>query len=237
MAQEHSSHEDDQVRTQTAVYVYEAPVRLWHWATAFSIVVLGVTGYLIGSPLPTMPGEASDNYLMGYLRFAHFAAGYVLALGLLGRIYWAFVGNHHARELFLVPVHRLSWWLELWHEVRWYLFLEKVPKKYIGHNPLGQLAMFSVFVVGAIFMSITGFALYGEGLGSGSWADRWFGWVIPLFGQSQDVHTWHHLGMWYINLFVMIHVYLAIREDIMSRQSLVSTMIGGWRMFKDDKPD
>lgn len=236
MAQEHSLT-DDQVRKQTAVYVYEAPVRLWHWTTALSIVILGITGYLIGSPLPTMPGEAIDNYLMGYIRFAHFAAGYVLALGLIGRIYWAFVGNHHARELFLVPVHRISWWRELWHEVRWYLFLEKVPKKYIGHNPLGQLAMFSVFVLGAIFMSITGFALYGEGLGVGSWADHLFGWVIPLFGQSQDVHTWHHLGMWYINLFVMIHVYLAIREDIMSRQSLISTMVGGWRMFKDDKPD
>lgn len=237
MTQEHVSHTAEQVRKQTAVYVYEAPVRLWHWATAFSIVVLSITGYLIGSPLPTLPGEAIDHFWMGYIRFAHFAAGYVLALGLVGRIYWAFVGNHHARELFLVPVHRLAWWRELWHEVRWYLFLEKVPKKYIGHNPLGQLAMFSVFFVGTVFMSVTGFALYGEGLGSGSWADRYFGWVIPFFGQSQDVHTWHHLGMWYILLFVMIHVYLAVREDIMSRQSLVSTMIGGWRMFKDDRPD
>ncbi|MFC2974767.1 Ni/Fe-hydrogenase, b-type cytochrome subunit [Azotobacter bryophylli] len=225
------------VRKQTAVYVYEAPLRLWHWATALSIVVLGVTGYFIGAPLPAMPGEASDHYLMGYIRFAHFAAGYVLAIGFLGRVYWAFVGNHHARELFIVPVFSSRWWKELLHEVRWYLFLEKVPKKYIGHNPLGQLAMFCFFVIGTIFMSITGFALYAEGLGRGSWADRLFGWVTPLFGQSQDVHTWHHLGMWYLVVFVMIHVYLAVREDIMSRQSLISTMVGGWRMFKDDKPD
>jgi Ni/Fe-hydrogenase 1 B-type cytochrome subunit len=28
---------------------------------------------------------------------------------------------------------------------------------------------------------------------------------------------------------------VAVREDIMSRQSLVSTMISGWRYFKDDK--
>jgi len=240
MALEHKLDGGDaqeQVRRQTAVYVYEAPLRLWHWVTALSIVVLGVTGYFIGAPLPTMPGEAIDNYLMGYIRFAHFAAGYVLAIGFVGRVYWAFVGNHHARELFLVPVHRKAWWCELWHEVRWYLFLEKTPKKYIGHNPLGQLAMFCFFVIGALFMSVTGFALYGEGLGQGSWADRMFGWVIPLFGQSQDVHTWHHLGMWYLVVFVMIHVYLAVREDIMSRQSLISTMVGGWRMFKDDRPD
>jgi Ni/Fe-hydrogenase 1 B-type cytochrome subunit len=39
--------------------------------------------------------------------------------------------------------------------------------------------------------------------------------------------------MWAILLFVMIHVYAAIREDIMSKQSMVSTMISGFRMFKD----
>jgi Ni/Fe-hydrogenase 1 B-type cytochrome subunit len=32
----------------------------------------------------------------------------------------------------------------------------------------------------------------------------------------------------------MIHVYVAIREDIMSRQSIISSMISGWRNFKDD---
>jgi Ni/Fe-hydrogenase 1 B-type cytochrome subunit len=227
----------EKVRRQTAVYVYEAPLRLWHWVTVFSIITLCITGYFIGSPLPTMPGEASDHFLMGYIRFAHFAAGYVVAIAFVGRLYWAVVGNHHARELFLVPLHRSSFWKEVLHEVRWYLFLEKTPKKYIGHNPLGQLAMFFVFVVGIVFMIFTGFALYGEGTGAGSWANNWFGWVIPMMGQSQDVHTWHHLGMWYIITFVMIHVYVAVREDIMSRQSLISTMVGGWRMFKDDKPD
>jgi Ni/Fe-hydrogenase 1 B-type cytochrome subunit len=67
----------------------------------------------------------------------------------------------------------------------------------------------------------------------GSWQDRLFGWVIPLFGQSQDVHTWHHLGMWAWSCSSSLHVYAAIREDIMGRQSIVSTMISGYRTFKD----
>jgi CheY-like chemotaxis protein len=33
-----------QVR-QTAIYVYEWPVRLWHWVNAVAILVLAVTGY------------------------------------------------------------------------------------------------------------------------------------------------------------------------------------------------
>ncbi|KAF0136402.1 MAG: Ni/Fe-hydrogenase 1 B-type cytochrome subunit, partial [Rhodospirillaceae bacterium] len=62
---------------------------------------------------------------------------------------------------------------------------------------------------------------------------RLFGWVIPLFGQSQDVHSWHRMGMWMMIVFVILHVYAAIREDIMGRQSVVSTMISGYRTFKD----
>jgi Ni/Fe-hydrogenase 1 B-type cytochrome subunit len=85
----------------------------------------------------------------------------------------------------------------------------------------------------ALFMMATGFALYGEGAQAGSWANRLFGWVIPLFGQSQDVHTWHHLGMWWLVIFVILHVYAAIREDIMGRSSIVSTMVSGHRTFKD----
>ncbi len=48
-----------------SVYVYEAPVRVWHWVNALAITVLAVTGYFIGSPLPTQSGEASANFLMG----------------------------------------------------------------------------------------------------------------------------------------------------------------------------
>jgi Ni/Fe-hydrogenase 1 B-type cytochrome subunit len=224
-------------RKVSAVYVYEGPVRLWHWVNALAITVLAITGWFIASPLPTLPGEASENFLMGYIRFAHFSAGYVLAAGFVGRVYWALVGNHHARQLFTLPFLRANWWKEVAFEARWYLFLERSPKKYVGHNPLAQFVMFTAFFLPLLFMIATGFALYGEGTQEGSWAHALFSsWVIPLFGQSQDVHSWHHLGMWLIVIFVIMHVYAAIREDIMSRQSLVSTMLSGWRMFKDDRP-
>lgn len=216
-----------------SVYVYEAPVRLWHWVNAAAITVLALTGYFIGVPLPTMPGEASDHYLMGYIRFAHFTAGYLLAVGLIGRAYWALVGNHHAREMFWVPVFQKAYWLEVLTMLKWYAFLIPRPGRYVGHNPLARFAMFSGFLMLTLFMIVTGFALYGEGSQAGSWQERLFGWVIPLMGQSQDVHTWHRMGMWALIIFVILHVYAAIREDIMGRQSIVSTMISGSRTFKD----
>lgn len=220
----------------TAIYVYEAPVRLWHWVNALAITVLAITGWFIANPLPTMPGEASDHFVMGYMRFAHFAAAYIFAVGFAGRLYWAMVGNHHARQLFRLPLHKADFWRELLHEIRWYAFMEKEPKKYVGHNPLAHLVMVAIITIGGLVMLVTGFALYAEQSGMGSWQDSLFGWVIPLVGQSQDVRLWHHWGLWIITCFVMLHVYAAVREDIVSRQSLVSTMLSGWRMFKDDRP-
>ncbi|WP_234684992.1 Ni/Fe-hydrogenase, b-type cytochrome subunit [Bradyrhizobium monzae] len=214
-------------------YVYEAPVRICHWVNAFSIVALMMTGYLIGMPLPSVEGEASANFVMGYIRFAHFAAGQVLAVFFLTRVFWAFVGNHHSRQIFFLPAHRKQFWREMLDEIRWYAFLEQTPKMYVGHNPLARTGMFTGFTLFVAYMIITGFALYSEGSGIDSWQHKLFGWVFAIWPNSQDVHTWHHLGMWPLVTFVIAHVYAAIREDIMSRQGIISSMVSGERQFRD----
>lgn len=219
------------------VYVYEIPVRLWHSLNALLVVALVVSGYLIAAPLTSVGGEASEHFLMGYIRFAHFAAGYLIAIALLFRAYWAYAGNEHARQIFLPPLLKMHFWQGVWHELLWYAFLVKEPRKYIGHNPLAILSMHFVFVWGLLFMIVTGFALYGEGAGANSWSHVLFSsWVLPLFGDSQSVHSLHHLAMWLMVCFVLIHIYVAVREDKLSGQSLLSTIVTGWRTFKDDKP-
>ncbi len=222
---------------EEAVYVYQAPVRIWHWVQVFAILGLAVTGYLIGSPPPSLGGEASDWFLFGWIRYIHFVSAWIVIVGFVFRLYWVIVGNEHAREIFIPPVWRARFWGGVWHEILWYAMVAKEPRKYTGHNPLAVITMHVMYVWGIVFMIVTGLALYGEGAGMGSWQYEWFSsWVIPLFGQSQDVHTWHHLGMWVIVCFVIVHVYVAVREDIMSRQSIISSMISGWRLFKDDRP-
>ena len=226
---------DDVIVAGPSIYVYEAPVRLWHWVNALCITILAVTGYFIGSPPPTMPGEASDSFLFGYIRFAHFASGQVLAVAFLARILWAFWGNKYSRQIFYLPVWEKTWWKGIIREARWYLFLEKEPYKYIGHNPLAHTAMFAMFTLFNLGMIITGFALYSEGTGRDSWQAKLFGWVFDIWPNSQDVHTLHHLGMWVIVIFAIVHIYAAVREDIMSRQTMISTMISGERQFRDER--
>jgi Ni/Fe-hydrogenase 1 B-type cytochrome subunit len=225
----------ERVIPRRTVYVYEAPVRLWHWVNALCIVTLFITGYLIASPPDSLTGEAATHFRMGYIRFIHFSAGQVLAVGLLLRIYWAFVGNSHAKQIFYIPFWRGDFWKGVLHEIRWYAFLEKSPKQYVGHNPLAQTFMFGMFTLGLLFMICTGFALYSEGAGHASWFYALFGWVFVLVPNSMEVHTLHHLGMWFLVVFTMMHIYAAVREDIMSRQSIVSSMISGERSFRDEE--
>ncbi|CAH2602136.1 hydrogenase 1 cytochrome b subunit [Rhodovastum atsumiense] len=226
----------DRSNGRSTIYVYEAAVRAWHWVHALAMMVLVATGYLIASPPPTLPGEASANFLFGYIRFTHFVSGYVLAISFLFRIYWGFVGNRHSRQIFHLPVWERAWWRGVVWEAKWYLFLVDEPKKYLGHNPLAQITMFFAMTLGTIGMIVTGFALYSEGTGRDSWEYVVFGTLLDVL-PSQDVHTLHHLGLWMIVIFTIIHVYASVREEIMSRQTMIATMISGERQFRDDRND
>jgi len=218
------------------IYIYAAPIRVWHWIHATAITILAVTGYLIANPLPSLSGEASDHFLMGTLRLVHFISAFVFATGLFVRIYLAIIGNEYARELFVVPVWRREWWGRVWHEIKFYAFVTRKMSKNPGHNPLAQFFMWAINVVLALFMVCTGFALYSQGTGAGSWADSMFGWVFVLVPSSQTVRMWHLFGMWLMLLFIIIHIYMVIRAEFMSRQNGVSVMLDGWRRFKDDGP-
>ena len=213
------------------VYVYDAATRIWHWVTALCIVVLGVTGYFIGSPPPSIGGEAYQHFLFGYIRMTHFIAGMILGVAFLMRVYRVFVGGPHARQIFYIPFWNLHWWKDLFGEVRWYLFMGK-PKEYIGHNPLAHFAMFAMFVLPTIVLLLTGFALYAEDAGVQSLWYKVFGWVFLVIGDSFAVHTWHNVAMWIVIIFSMVHMYMAIREDMTHRQTTISSMVSGWRFFR-----
>ena len=90
------------------VYLWHWPIRAMHWAAAVSIAVLVVTGFYIGRPyFAPAPGEAIDHYMMGRMRFLHFAAAGVLVATGIVRVYWLLVaGNRYERLSALFPLSR-----------------------------------------------------------------------------------------------------------------------------------
>lgn len=214
------------------VYLWEWPVRAMHWVAVLCIVVLVVTGLYIGRPYFMTSGEASAHFLMGWVRFIHFAAAGVLIATAIVRLYWLFAGNEFERWRALFPV-RTSDWVNAWKQVKFYLMIqpEKAPH-YLGHNPLQQFSYTGMYVVAAIQV-VTGFAMYGQSRPGGLWYTL-FGWVVPLLGGIQIVHFVHHVLTWVFLIFIPIHLYLALRADLLERTGTISSIVSGGRFVRTD---
>ena len=214
------------------VYLWQWPIRAMHWAAAVSILVLVVTGFYIGQPYFMTGGEASAHYLMGWVRFLHFAAAGVFVATAIIRVYWLFAGNKFERWRALFPITRTDW-VNVFKQVKFYLMIqpEKAPR-YLGHNPLQQFSYTGMYAV-ALAQVVTGFAMYGQSRPGGLWYTV-FGWVVPLFGGIQVVHFVHHVLTWAFLIFVPIHIYLALRADVLERTGTISSIVSGGRFVRSD---
>lgn len=215
------------------VYVYEAPVRFWHWTQAVCFVLLTISGFLIGSPLPSNFTDTWSTYLFADIIAVHVICGMFFAALMLYRIYWAAVGNCYSRMIFILPVWDALWWSGMARTALHYLFLRKHPPVFIGHNPLAQTAMFVMYVLASLGIILTGFALYAEQWGIGTGWMVWFGWVFDLAGGAQPVRTAHHVLMYVLLIFFSFHLYMSFREDIMGHETQLSTITNGIRFFKE----
>ncbi len=218
--------------TYRSVYVWHWPIRAMHWLAALSILVLAVTGLYIGRPYFMTGGQASDHFLMGWMRFIHFAAAGVLVATAIVRIYWLFRGNRFERLTALFPVRPRDW-KHMLQQVRFYLLIrpEDAPH-YLGHNPLQQLSYTGIYLVAGI-MVVTGFALYGLH-DPGGFFYTTFGWVSGVLGGWQVVRFVHHVFTWVFLIFLPIHVYLAIRADVTEREGSLSAIVSGYRFVRSD---
>jgi len=215
------------------IYVWELPVRITHWVNAIAITALVLTGYMIGSPLVLWRGaEPSDQYWFGWVRFTHFAAGYVLLFAFLFRLYWGFVGNRYARWANFIPLNKAQF-KELWETISVdILEIRSHGRVSVGHNFLAAMSYVGLFAV-IIFMVVTGFGLYA-GM-SNSWIPWLFAWIVPLMGSDQVVRQWHHIFMWAFVVFAVIHVYLSLFHDFVEGRGETSSMIGGWKFDRNAK--
>jgi len=223
-----------QTKTQiiTEEYVWQLPVRFYHWINALCIVVLSVTGYLIGNPPAIQSSaEASFGYWFGIIRFTHFIAAFLFFFNFLFRIYWGFVGNKYSRWYHFIPFQKKHW-VEIWKVLK--LDIMQVTdgsSVSVGHNSLAAFTYFLTFLA-FLLQSLTGFGLYAAM--SDSWFPQLFAWIVPILGGDLAVRNIHHVLMWFFIIFAIIHIYLVAYHDYIERNGVTSSMIGGWKLVNKE---
>ncbi len=86
----------------------------------------------------------------------------------------------------------------------------------------------------ATLQVVTGFALYGQS-NPGGFFYTTLNWIGPLFGGMPNVRFVHHIFTWVFAIYVPIHVYLAMRSDVLEHNSAISSMVSGGRMVPADE--
>ena len=216
--------------TYRRVYVWEFPVRAYHWVNALCVLVLVGTGYLIGAPLAIeYAEEAYRQYWFGTVRMLHFVAAFVFFFNFLVRIYLGFAGNRYARWYNFIPLRA-----DQFREIRDVLrvdILQTQPTGIVsvGNNALAGFIYFLSFLV-FLFQAVTGFALYSSM--STARLPQLFNWIVPLLGGDFGVRQWHHAFMWFFVTFTIIHVYLVFYHDYVEGRGTTSSMVGGWKFEK-----
>jgi len=223
--------------TLERVYVWELPVRLTHWVLFFSILVLAATGYYIGHPFIEVSGPARDHFVMGTAIWIHLYAAIFFTLAVLARIYWFFVGNRYARLSEFIPLskRRLR---SLWHTFLYYSFIRHEPDDYPGHNALAAGSYAVIFLI-YLQMIVTGIVLYAANASLGT-PIRMFDHLAPLLGGLTWARLLHHVGMWIILIFVVVHVYFVLLSSLIEHVGTFDSIFSGYKfmpMRKAESPE
>lgn len=164
------------------ILVWDLPTRIFHWSLAGCFVIAWLTA-------------ESDSYAE-----VHLIAGYLFAALIAFRIIWGMAGTRYAR---------FTEFLRSPGEIARYLssYVRRAPVHYVGHNPLGALAIVLMIALGA------GIAVSG--------------WLTVTNGEGfEEVHEAFATGMLVV---VCLHVAGVIASSLMHRENLAEAMVTGYK--------
>lgn len=219
-------------------YIWQLPVRFFHWINGFAITFLIITGFLIANPPAIMTAkEASEQFWMGLIRQVHFISAYAMVAVMFMRVYWAFVGNRFANWRQFVPFDKKGR-EKMWHVIKYDIFLFN-EKEYkftnipIGHNAVAAASYLVMFIL-AVVMVFTGFALYAP---TSTWFfPKFFAWATSLITTDEFlIRRIHHIVMWAFILFIAVHFYLVLFHDWLEGRGESSAMVSGYKFCRTER--
>ncbi|MCE2989375.1 MAG: cytochrome b/b6 domain-containing protein [Nitrosomonadaceae bacterium] len=183
-----------------AVYVWDLPVRLFHWLLVASIIGLFVTGKLGG------------NWMEWHKLIGFFTLGLVVF-----RIIWGVVGSEYARFASFVrgPGAVLAYLRGSFSGAG-----SDGAKPYLGHNPLGALSVLGLLAV-VLFQAISGLFADDDILMRGPYANAVSGAI------SAQLTKLHKLNSDLILVLVGLHLAAIAFYFFVKKENLVKPMLNG----------
>ena len=173
--------------TTTQIRVWDAPTRVFHW-----LLVLSFAGAYLTSE--------SERWSL-----VHITLGYTLGGLITFRLIWGFVGTRYARFTSFVkgPSEVLQYAKSM---------ATLKPKHFVGHNPLGAVAIV-LLIVSGIAIVVTGYAAFNEIGGE---------WVAEL----------HEIASHIMLILVGIHIVGVIAASWLHKENLARAMVNGFKQGK-----
>ncbi len=189
--------------TQTAerkVRVWDLPTRIFHWSLLALVLVAWFTGEEKGAAA-----------------VIHRYAGEAISGLIVFRIIWGFAGGDHARfaDFAAGPSAILAHVRDLFSQQ---------PKRHLGHNPLGGVAVLMLLTVVAGIVVTGLFSSNRES--SGPFAGYW----------GLDLSEAHEVLFRVLQGLVVIHVLGVVVESMKAKDALVPAMITGSKRRRADEP-
>ena len=188
-----------QQTTEHRVQVWDLPTRIFHWSLLALVLVAWFTG--------EEDGAAAQ---------IHRFAGEAIAGLIVFRVIWGFAGGERSRfaDFAAGPSAIID-------HVR-DLFSAK-PKRHLGHNPLGGLA---VFLLLAIVAGVVVTGLFsGDDDNAGAFAGLW----------GLELSEAHEVLFRVLQGLVVVHVLGVVVESLKAKDALVPAMITGSKRRRADE--
>lgn len=187
----------DNVNNSDNLLVWDLPLRLFHWGLAVAVIIAVVS----------VENDRMD---------VHERAGLTVLGLVVFRIFWGFLGGHHARFAnFLVgPRRTIAWARQAFQQEPH----QQAPRQ-AGHSPL---AAWSV-------LGLLGITLYLAS--TGPWSTDGILYDGPLAhlvpAMSGQIAEWHHRGKLLLIPLVVLHLAAILYYKIRKRTPLTKAMVTG----------
>lgn len=155
-----------------AYNVWDAPTRWFHWINALAVLGLIIVGVILIND--DALGLSAGGKIL--LKQVHVTLGYVMAVNLIWRFVWAFLGNRNARWRAMLPYGS-----KYWGALRAYAsaFLAGEPQQYVGHNPAARIGI-ALMLLLLLLQTATGLILAGTDLFWPPFGGWFAGWVAAV---------------------------------------------------------